>query len=181
MSSINVEPSSDPNGVTITFFDRSSVTYILREGRLIRLSIELPAHRSGGNPEDEFGKRNLARAEKAALEHFEGKTTLTYESLLKERAAEFASYLHKTNAMQGDKSLYTQTALLEKARKFLSTKRWDLDAQTLVSATRAYWVTLAKDKRDARRAQAPDKERKRIRREWLARTKAAQQDLFTAP
>jgi hypothetical protein len=178
MASYTIETSRDPNRITVRFLDNSSADFVLRDHMLERAGVSLPNHRELGNVEAAFGKKHLAKAEQAAHEHFFGKGSKEYESLMDARAEEFAGYI-KTGNPDHDKAVYTTTALMAFAREFLKQTRWDMSQRDLVDAVRAYWTR--KRVENAQKKKAEEAPKKTTIRAYLKAERSRQIDLFQHP
>jgi len=170
-----IEESRDPNRITVKFLDGSAANFVRQGKDVIRVGIELPQYRELGNVEDAFGKKLLATAESAAFSHFFGKGSKEYSTLLDERAARFAEHV-RIRSTHNDTETYTTKFLKSLAKGFLKNMNWDMDVDTLVTATRSFWAKKSaqrqKDKKD------PAKERRARLRAHEANFRASQIELF---
>lgn len=175
MATYIIEKSRDPNRITVKFIDGSAANFTLQGKHVIRVGIELPQHRELGNLEAAFGIKLLAIAESAAFEHFFGKGSKEYASLLDERAALFAEHVRIRSV--DDKTEHYKTAFLKTlAKGFLKNRNWDIDADTLVTALRSYWAKKGAETK--KNTKDPAKERRALVRAHEQNFKASQIDLF---
>lgn len=175
MARHTIETSRDPSRITVKFIDGSAANYRLQGTDVIRVGIELPQHRELGNLEAAFGTKLLAAAERAAFEHFFGKGSKEYTSLLDERAALFAEHV-RIRSVDDKTDNYGTSFLKALARGFLKNRSWDVDVDTLVTATRSFWARKgAQTKKDRNN---PAKERRARLRAYEQNFRASQIDLF---